>query len=169
MIRLAENEDLDAILKIYETARESMRNQGNPNQWGGQYPPKELVIRDMEAEHLYVIQQKEEPRGVFALVLGEDETYEVIEDGCWKNGEPYGTIHRLAGDGRMRGIFESCLKFCRQEIGNLRADTHEDNHVMQHLLEKHGFEKCGIIHVADGSPRIAYQWCENSGKRSPFG
>ena len=28
---------------------------------------------------------------------------------------------------------------------------------MQHLLEKNGFTRCGIIHVADGTPRIAYQ------------
>ena len=28
---------------------------------------------------------------------------------------------------------------------------------MQHLLEKNGFARCGIIHVADGSSRIAYQ------------
>ena len=32
-----------------------------------------------------------------------------------------------------------------------------DNQIMQHLLEKNGFTRCGIIHVADGTPRIAYQ------------
>lgn len=28
---------------------------------------------------------------------------------------------------------------------------------MQKLLEKYGYIKCGIIHVEDGTPRIAYQ------------
>ena len=28
---------------------------------------------------------------------------------------------------------------------------------MQRVFEKNGFEKCGIIYVEDGSPRIAYQ------------
>ena len=28
---------------------------------------------------------------------------------------------------------------------------------MQKVLEENGFTKCGIIHVADGTPRIAYQ------------
>lgn len=163
-VRLAEYEDLNRILEIYDCAREAMRQTGNPNQWGSQYPPKKLLVRDIEAGHLYVIQQEEELRGAFALVLGEDETYAVIEDGCWKNEESYGTIHRLAGDGEVRGIFESCLEFCRHKIGNLRADTHRDNHKMQYLLEKYGFERCGIIYVADGSPRIAYQWYENSEK-----
>ena len=28
---------------------------------------------------------------------------------------------------------------------------------MQHLLEKHGFSYCGIIYLANGDPRLAYQ------------
>ena len=39
--------------------------------------------------------------GVFAFILGEDPTYGVIEDGQWLSGDPYGTIHRIAG-GRLR-------------------------------------------------------------------
>ena len=27
----------------------------------------------------------------------------------------------------------------------------------QHILEETGFTRCGVIHVADGSPRFAYQ------------
>lgn len=38
----------------------------------------------------------------------------------------------------------------------LRADTHADNKVMQHLLEKNGFVRCGNITLADGTSRIAY-------------
>lgn len=36
-------------------------------------------------------------------------------------------------------------------------DTHKDNKITRHLIEKNGFAKCGIIYVADGSPRIAYE------------
>jgi len=28
---------------------------------------------------------------------------------------------------------------------------------MQHVIEKNGFKKCGIIYVKDGSERIAYE------------
>ena len=42
-------------------------------------------------------------------------------------------------------------------IKNIRIDTHEDNRIMQHLLDKYGFAKCGCIYVEDGTPRIAYQ------------
>jgi RimJ/RimL family protein N-acetyltransferase len=37
------------------------------------------------------------------------------------------------------------------------VDTHQDNVVMQRILEKLGFTYCGIIFVANGTPRLAYQ------------
>jgi RimJ/RimL family protein N-acetyltransferase len=55
--------------------------------------------------------------------------------------------------------FLVCLQYCEQRISNIRVDTHKDNLIMQHLLAKSGYEKCGIIFVEDGSPRIAYQKC----------
>ena len=43
--------------------------------------------------------------GVFALFDGAEPTYAHIEEGEWLNDEPYVTIHRLAGDGRVHGLF----------------------------------------------------------------
>ena len=45
---------------------------------------------------------------------------------------------------------------------NLRVDTHRDNRVMQHLLLQHGFTYCGIIHLASGDERLAYQRLSSS-------
>ena len=28
---------------------------------------------------------------------------------------------------------------------------------MQRMLEKNGFVRCGVIHLADGAPRIAFE------------
>ena len=75
----------------------------------------------------------------------------------WLNDEEYGTIHRIASNGSVKGIFESCLKYCESIVDNIRIDTHHNNFIMQYLIEKNGFTKCGIIFVRDGSPRIAYQ------------
>ena len=72
---------------------------------------------------------------------------------------PLVTIHRIAGSGAGKGIFRECLAYCLARIPNIRIDTHRDNAAMRHLLEKHGFRKCGVIYVEDGSPRIAYQKC----------
>lgn len=158
MIRPARMEDMEEILRVYETARRYMREHGNPTQWGDDYPAQALLEEDIRRRQLYVDEEKGAVHGVFAFILGEDPTYAVIEDGGWKDDAPYGTIHRVAGDGAAGGVFARCLAFCLGLCGNIRIDTHRDNRTMRHLIEKSGFARCGIIHVEDGSPRIAYQY-----------
>ena len=40
---------------------------------------------------------------------------------------------------------------------NIRIDTHLDNRIMQHVIKKYGFTYCGIIYLASGDERLAYQ------------
>lgn len=68
------------------------------------------------------------------------------------------TIHRLAGDGQVHGLFRCTASYCKAIAQNIRIDTHANNKTMQHLIEADGFTRCGIIYIADGTPRIAYQW-----------
>ena len=156
-ITLAENSDLPRLLEIYAYARDFMRKTGNHTQWSGHFPPEELLMRDIEMGQLYVVKADQEIHGVFAFIIGEDPTYVHIEQGAWRSDSTYGTIHRLAGDGQVSGIFSAVVEFCSEKMSHLRVDTHKDNKVMQHLIEKNGFVLCGIIHIADGSPRLAYE------------
>ncbi|MCI8474606.1 MAG: N-acetyltransferase [Oscillospiraceae bacterium] len=157
MIRKAEKKDLPALERIYRAAKAFMVASGNPTQWEEGYPGC-LLEGDIRRGELYVLcEEGGEPHAAFLLALGEDPTYQVIEGGSWTSSAPYGTIHRLGSDGVMRGVFSQCLVFCRRQIPHLRADTHRDNTVMQHLLEKYGFTYRGIIHIYDGSPRLAYE------------
>lgn len=161
MIRLAKCEELDAVMGIYAIARKYMADNGNPTQWPASYPNREILKKDIQGDQLFVYVEKNEIHGVFVLIIGPETTYSHIEDGSWKNDNPYGTIHRVASDGTVHGVFNRCLDFCLQRISNLRIDTHKDNHTMQHLIEKFGFEKCGTIYVRDRSPRIAYQYTQS--------
>lgn len=156
-ILLAKEADLPRILEIYDIAKAYMRASGNPNQWNGAYPDQETLRTDIEKQRLYVYKKDGRIHGVFMLLLEEEPTYAYIEDGSWREETPYGTIHRLAGDGEVRGLFAKCVAFCEKKVSYLRADTHFDNHTMQHLLEKNGFERRGIIYLKNGDPRIAYQ------------
>lgn len=162
MIRPAKYEDLDTIMDIYAIARKYMADNGNATQWTDAYPDRELIVGDIQSEQSFVYVENNIIHGVFALIIGPDLSYSYIENGSWKNDSPYGTIHRVASDGAVRGIFGRCLDFCKEKISNLRIDTHNDNHTMQHLIEKNGFEKCGVIYVEDGTPRIAYQYVQDS-------
>lgn len=149
--------DLDEVMEIYRRASDYMISAGNPDQWTNGYPQRELIEADIAEGISYVIRASGQIAGVFTFSEGVDPSYRRIGDGCWLNDEDYGTIHRLAASGKGRGVAEACFSWCASRCKNLRADTHQDNRIMRHLLEKHGFVRCGIIHLADGAPRIAYQ------------
>lgn len=155
-IRLATTADLPSINAIYTFARTQMAKDNNPTQWGKSHPAPKLLEADIAANHLYVIEEAGNIGGVFAFILGEDPTYQQIE-GSWLNDQPYGTIHRIAGNGKVKGIFNKALAFCEQLKPNIRIDTHQNNKRMQHLIEKNGFTYCGIILTDDNTPRLAYQ------------
>lgn len=155
-IRTARPEDLKRIEEIYAYARRFMAQTGNPNQWGNHNPPTEQLVEDIRERNLFVVEDSGGIHGVFYFWIGEDPTYQIISGGSWLSDQTYGTIHRIAGDG-TGGIFAAALAFCRGQISHLRIDTHHDNLVMQHVVEKHGFQRRGIIYISDGSPRIAYE------------
>lgn len=153
-IRPAIQSDLDEIEKIYAGARAFMAENGNPTQWTNGYPRRELLEEDIREGKLFTAWQEARIVGVFVFVIGEDPTYGYMEGGTWRSHTAYGTIHRIASSGS--GVFAACLDYCRGKCDHIRVDTHADNKPMQHLAEKHGFSRRGIIYVADGTPRIAY-------------
>ena len=150
-------EELPKILEIYAAARRFMAQTGNPTQWQNGYPPQKLLAADIAAGKLYVLKRDGIPRAAFWFSIGADPAYQTIEQGSWRSDTPYGAVHRIASDGTEHGVLPKILAFCQKKIGHLRIDTHADNRVMQHLLCKNGFQRCGIIHLEDGAPRIAYE------------
>lgn len=156
-IRKSITEDLNAILDIFEYARNQMRLNGNPKQWGINRPSVEIIKKDIEDKNSYVIEKDNQICGVFTFIVGKEPNYQTIKNGKWLNDDKYGTVHRIASNGKEKGILNACLSFCEDKIDNIRIDTHDDNKIMQHLLEKSGYKKCGIIYVEDKTPRIAYQ------------
>ena len=87
------------ILEIYAKARKFMKENGNPTQWEEGYPSREIVEKDIAADHCYVCMENEKMVGVFVFIIGEDPTYRVIYQGAWRSETEYGTIHRIASDG----------------------------------------------------------------------
>lgn len=176
-IRKAKAEDIDFIMQIYARARKFMAKTGNPNQWGDSKPYREWIENDIEVGNCYVcieqvidkkiideiweansVPEKEIIAAVFYFAIEEDPTYKVIYEGEWLNHKPYGVVHRIASAGTVKGAGEYCLKWAIDQCRNLRIDTHEDNVVMQTLLKKLEFQYCGVIHLTDGEPRLAFQY-----------
>ena len=96
----------------------------------------------------------------FYFIQGHDiePTYREITEGAWFGDSSYGVVHRLASDGSEKGIGQFCINWAFEQCGHLRIDTHTDNVIMQNLLTRLGFTRCGIIHVMeDNYPRYAYE------------
>ena len=150
--------DIEALMAIFAHARAQMAADGNPTQWGDDYPSREQIESDIQRGVSYVVEHNSQLCATFVFIIGKDPTYAYIEDGNWLDDTlPYGTIHRIASNGQERGIFPFVLNWCTAQCPNIRIDTHQDNARMIHLIEQANFTHCGIIYTRDYSPRIAYQ------------
>ena len=160
-IRKSTERDFDCIMAIYARARAFMAAHGNPNQWGPtNWPPEALIHSDIASGNSYVCEHEGRVVGTFYFIQGKDiePTYAHIVDGAWADDSPYGVVHRIAADGSVRGVGAYCIGWAFDQCGHMRIDTHNDNTVMQRLLEKLGFQRRGTIFVReDNDPRIAYE------------
>lgn len=157
-IRRATYDDIPRIMEICGEARCIMRADGNMAQWTGGYPSEEVIKADIDGYVGYVLEESGRPDGYFAFIPGIEKTYLSIEGGQWADdSKPYCTIHRLASTKTSHGIAEACFEWCWSRCRNIRIDTHGDNRIMRHCIEKFGFTYCGVIYLQNGDPRLAYQ------------
>lgn len=156
-IRKATADDINEIKQIYKTARAFMKKTGNPDQWKNNHPSDDIIESDIESSISHVITENDRACGVFVFFTHREPNYDYIEDGQWLSDEPYGTIHRIASDGTSKGIVAAAVDYALNFCKTIRIDTHHDNKVMQHTLEKNGFKRCGIIYLENGEKRIAFQ------------
>ena len=159
-IRQATYEDMEALMEIFAAAKQIMRASGNMHQWNDSYPSREVVMRDIDRGHCYVMCENESIIGTMALIPGPDPTYSYIE-GEWPGDEPYYVIHRIATAAPGRNVAKRMYDWAFEHIlengcNVIRIDTHRDNCIMKHILTKYGFTMCGVIYLADGAPRDAY-------------
>ena len=157
-IRPATTADIPSILEVMDAAKRIMRESGNPNQWKEGYPSGEIILRDIEKGGGIVMEDDRRLVAYFAFLLSPEPTYSVIEGGQWLDDtRPYHVIHRIASLPDAHGVFSDMLLWCLSRENNIRIDTHRDNTIMQHCILKAGFQYCGIIHLASGDERLAYQ------------
>ena len=146
------------IMKVMDAAKKIMRQSGNMYQWGEGYPSEAVIRSDMERNGGFVIVDDGKIVGYFAFLSSPEPTYARIYEGKWFDDErPYHVIHRIASYPDAHGIFSNIMDFCFSKDPNIRIDTHRDNTIMQHNIVKCGFTYCGIIYLASGDERLAYQ------------
>ena len=158
VIRPAAREDLSSIMAVLEAARGIMRASGNLHQWGNGYPSGAVVLADIADGTGFVVEDDGTVVGYFAFVPSPEPTYARIFEGAWlREAEPYHAVHRIGSLPEAHGVFRSVMDWCFERESDIRIDTHRDNTIMQHCLGRYGFRYCGIIYLASGDERLAYQ------------
>ncbi|MBP3789996.1 MAG: N-acetyltransferase [Prevotella sp.] len=158
IIREARPADMADIMTVMDAAKQIMRQSGNMHQWGEGYPSETVISSDMVKNGGFVVEDDGKIVAYFAFLPSPEPTYARIYEGRWIDDKlPYHVIHRIASCPDAHGIFSSIMDFCFSKDSNIRIDTHRDNHIMQHNIIKHGFAYCGIIYLASGDERLAYQ------------
>lgn len=172
-VRKATYEDIPELMKIFEAARQIMRDSGNLHQWNDSYPSEDTVRKDISDGTCMVLCDGPEDGiiATMAFIPGPDPTYAKIytdgtmtEECSWPDENPYHVIHRIAAARPGRNAARTLLDWAFDYISHspsgypatIRIDTHSDNVIMHHLLGKYGFIRCGVIRLADGAPRTAY-------------
>ncbi len=162
LLRKAEKHEAKASYKCIEDARAYHKSMGFV-QWHPDYPTLATIEEDIEKGIGYVFADEEDIYGYCCIVIGEEPAYIEI-DGAWKTDRPYAVMHRMAfsSDARGKGLSRIAIALikdlCSENgIDAIRADTQEENKVMQHVLAREGFEYCGLI-TFDGGPKLAYEW-----------
>ena len=150
-------DDAERIMKVFSAAKGIMRASGNMSQWGEGYPSLEIVKADVERLGSFVIEDDGVVVAYFAFLPSPDPTYFNIYEGQWTNDTmSYHVIHRIASVPEAHGVFRSIMDYCFTQERYIRIDTHRDNHIMRHNIVKYGFSYCGIIYLANGDERLAY-------------
>lgn len=158
VVRKANFEDINDIISVINAAKEIMRHSGNLHQWDNGYPSEAVIESDIQKNGGFVVENDDKIVGYFAFLPSPDPTYAKIYEGEWLDDkQPYHIIHRIASYPDVHGIFNCIMDYCFSHDANIRIDTHRDNKIMQHNLQKHGFTYCGIIYLASGDERLAYQ------------
>lgn len=158
-VRPARPEDLKDIMDVLEAAKGIMRASGNTGQWVGGYPSETVVLDDIRHGFGYaVIAEDGRLSGYFAFIPSPEPTYARIFEGEWLDDTlPYHVVHRIGSYPDVHGVFRTIMDWCFERDANIRIDTHRDNRIMQHNILKYGFLYCGIIYLASGDERLAYQ------------
>lgn len=153
--------DLQTVLSLIDMGRKTMMATGNTHQWDANHPSDEQMEKDIANGFNYLVVENNEPIATFTFMPGPEPTYANIYEGQWLNDNPYYVIHRVAGKPGHSGILYDILEWCFTQTTNIRIDTHHDNKIMRHCLEKFGFTYCGIIHLANRRSSESHQACLN--------
>lgn len=165
--RKATLDDMPALLALGAAGSAYLRENG-VDQWQDNFPNEAVFTRDIAHGNCWLFEHEGKAAGVIVVYLEPDADYPAIEGQWLTDGTSYGVIHRaaIAAEYRGHGLAGEMFSLAEDIVlgsgcTSVRVDTHEDNRIMRHLLEKRGYTACGIVYLHHGSEpskrRVGYE------------
>jgi len=164
-IRHARPADLEEILRITESGRQYLQDQGLSQWQDGFGPNRDSVETAIQTGQGYVLLFQDHLAGYGSLIPGPDGSPPLTE-GQWAGAyDTYAAIHQVAISPAHRGRglaarFMGDMVTAASALGyqDIRIDTHRGNLIMQKTILRAGFTYRGVMHlpIPDGE-RLAYQ------------
>jgi len=155
MIRKANESDIQIIYELSKKTKAYMLKSGL-DQWIGDYPKYDSFYQDYLKSGLYVYVKEDIILASISILEENDPPYLEIK---WDKNHSL-VIHRLLvdPDHQKHGIgmemFNKAIDLTNSGYLSLKVDTHPDNHKMQGLILKMGFQYKGYIESIN---RLAYE------------
>lgn len=159
--RPASQADIERIMELIRQAIDHLKRCG-VDQWQKGYPDRASIQADIDEQTGYLLADGTQAVGYMCVSFDGEPAYGSI-DGAWKSLQDYAVIHRMAIDdsAKGRGLASTMMEFAEtlcvlRGIRSIKVDTDMDNHAMRHILEKNGYQYCGLIRF-DNSDKIAFE------------
>lgn len=163
IFRQAMPKELEQVMQIIRQAQADLKEAGI-NQWQNNYPNEEVIQADIIKGQSYVLVEREKVLATVVVSFKGEPTYDNIYEGKWLSSMPYAVVHRIAVSKACKGQGVASILMHHIEaislirnVKSIKVDTHPDNEAMKCLLDKNEFTYCGVIYLADGSKRIAFE------------
>ena len=152
------------IPKIWEILQQAIvrRKEDGSDQWQDGYPNPEVIKKDIEADHGFVLTADDTIIGYTAILINDEPEYAKIK-GNWLSNDDFVVFHRVAlSENHLgKGLAKKMLKYIEEfaldsNIYSVKADTNFDNIAMLKIFEKSGYSYCGKVYFRGGE-RLAFE------------
>lgn len=153
-------QDAEECCAILEDGKKYQRAQGFVH-WNDEYPQKRDVANDIShrAGYIYIVDGQ---IAAFLTLRPDDEPFYSDVRAKWRTDSPCAVLQNFAIAAPFRGrhlageILDAAGLLCwATGINYIRTDITMPNRRMQHIAEKHGFVKCGLVSW-NGGDHLSY-------------
>jgi GNAT superfamily N-acetyltransferase len=161
LLSLATPSYRDWIVLQIDGCRKQMATHGS-GQWQGKEPSLKTIENDIFHQRFYLLFENNQPCGGASL-MSHEPGYDDLLEGRWLNQDPYRVIHRFFIAPSFQGQQLSKIllnqieqRVKKQQINNIRIDTHALNLPMRGLLTRQQYLEVGKAWLPQAGERLVY-------------